>query len=294
MNLDPKDLGLSRIRSLALFSIKSQPHLVGHCDKALGSWDHFFALLPLTGYFEAASECHPKLFLALFFFQSEVIEPVLPQAAQLGIHFFYATHSTFLRYLITPLVKESRKRLKKKKSPAPDRFRTHNLLITRCVLYRCATTTAYWFKIQIEKGSSLFDFVFFNLKESFSLRLQDGDHFFIAKDEKYYLRHVGDDPRPKDPANFGKDFPGLREDLRRLDPPFKNTCQARHNRLCPLCTTMNLQTCLKSSVVVPPLAQCLEHWLSKLEVQEGYYTFFFLPFQLHVSNNDMIAFEKNF
>ena len=167
--------------------------------------------------------------------------------------------------------------MKKKKSPAPDRFRTHNLLITRHVLYRCATTMAYWFKIQIEKGSSLFDFVFFNLKESFSLRLQDGDHFFIAKDEKYYLRHVGDDPRPKDPANFGKDFPGLREDLRRLDPPFKNTCQARPNRYVALrhdCEPSNVSKKFRCNTSISPVFRALTFQTRGT----GGILYFFLPF----------------
>jgi hypothetical protein len=39
--------------------------------------------------------------------------------------------------------------------------------------------------------------------------VKDSGDFFISKEEKYYLRHVGDDPRPKDPANFEKDFPGV-------------------------------------------------------------------------------------
>ena len=43
---------------------------------------------------------------------------------------------------------------------------------------------------------------------------QGSGDYFISNEEKYYLRHVGDDPRPKDPANFEKDFPGTR--LRKI------------------------------------------------------------------------------
>ena len=42
---------------------------------------------------------------------------------------------------------------------------------------------------------------------------QDGDDCLISKDEKYYLRHVGDDPRPKDPAVFSNDFPGKENNM---------------------------------------------------------------------------------
>jgi hypothetical protein len=50
--------------------------------------------------------------------------------------------------------------------------------------------------------------VMFTVFRSQRVSLKDSDEFFISKDEKYYLRHVGDDPRPTDPANFKKDFPG--------------------------------------------------------------------------------------
>jgi hypothetical protein len=42
----------------------------------------------------------------------------------------------------------------------------------------------------------------------FGFKDSDGGDYFISPDEKYYLRHVGDDPRPKDPAKFENDFPG--------------------------------------------------------------------------------------
>ena len=42
----------------------------------------------------------------------------------------------------------------------------------------------------------------------FNIIRQDSGNYFISNEEKYYLRHVGDDPRPKDPANFERDFPG--------------------------------------------------------------------------------------
>ena len=62
-----------------------------------------------------------------FFTQTELIEPVSHQAAQLGIHFFHNTQlekHLLLRNLIkdTVLVKESRNRWMKKKSPAPGRI----------------------------------------------------------------------------------------------------------------------------------------------------------------------------
>ena len=56
---------------------------------------------------------------AAFVTQSELIEPVSPEAAQLGIHFFHNTQSDMqllLRELNkdTPPVKESRKRWRRK------------------------------------------------------------------------------------------------------------------------------------------------------------------------------------
>ena len=42
----------------------------------------------------------------------------------------------------------------------------------------------------------------------FNIIRQDSGNYFISNEEKYYLRHVGDDPRPKDAANFERDFPG--------------------------------------------------------------------------------------
>ena len=81
-------------------------------------------------------------------------ELIVPQAAQLGIHFFLSQHTesqyTSLRDLIkdTPLlVKESGKRQKEEeeRSPATGGFRTHDLQITRRVLFRCATTAAQIF-----------------------------------------------------------------------------------------------------------------------------------------------------
>ena len=79
----------------------------------------------------------------------------------------------FLRDLIkdTPLVKESWKRWrrnwkKKKKSPATGRNWTHDLQITRHVLYRCATTAAQlkWVKFTL-KGSRE---VFFGTSRTFA------------------------------------------------------------------------------------------------------------------------------
>ena len=47
----------------------------------------------------------------------------------------------------TPLVKESRKKIEEEeKSPASSGIWTHHLLITRCVLYHCATTAATSFE----------------------------------------------------------------------------------------------------------------------------------------------------
>ena len=56
---------------------------------------------------------------SIFFVQSELIEPVTPQAAQLAVHFIaFTTHSwrcSYLRDLIKdfPLVEESKERFKK-------------------------------------------------------------------------------------------------------------------------------------------------------------------------------------
>ena len=80
-----------------------------------------------------------------FFTQSELIEPVSPQAAQLGIH-FYIFFSSQRWNLVNRLdwwkkVGMDRKKTKNK-SPAPGGIQTNNLQITRCVLYSLAKIAA--------------------------------------------------------------------------------------------------------------------------------------------------------
>ena len=82
------------------------------------------------------------------FYESELIEPISPQAAQLDIHFFYffPTHSwrcSWTHHWRRKVEIGTWNRKKKKKiAQHPVGFWTHDLQIPRRVLYRCATTTA--------------------------------------------------------------------------------------------------------------------------------------------------------
>ena len=108
------------------------PLVESNREVALTSSRHSFRLLVLV-----LKKISPTFFISQLFFltQTEVIELVLPHAAELGINLFsLSTHSqrcTSLRDLIkdNPMVKESG-------------IRTHNLLITRWALYCCATPAA--------------------------------------------------------------------------------------------------------------------------------------------------------
>ena len=81
--------------------------------------------------------------------QSELIEPVLPQAGQLCIHFFFYSTQLEMHLLegsnwgnSTGEVKLERIE-EEEKTLAPIWIWTHDLLIMRCVLYHCAIKVAH-------------------------------------------------------------------------------------------------------------------------------------------------------
>ena len=69
------------------------------------------------------------------------IKLVSPQAAQLSMCIFIGK-SVVMHLYEGPDYVHTTDRIEKSKKPAPDRIRTHDVSVMRCVLYRCATTAA--------------------------------------------------------------------------------------------------------------------------------------------------------
>ena len=109
-----------------------------------------------------------------FFLRSRtvLIKLVMPQAAQLGFYFFNWINSNAAHH--TYLLKDTLQRTEREKSPAPEGKGTHNVSVTRCVLYRCATTVSLpnlnWVTIVCNLVKLLNNLIYLSIKQLTGLR----------------------------------------------------------------------------------------------------------------------------